>query len=68
MPGEVGGGHAATDLLIDAGHRRIGYVNGEASMEASRHRFRGYRQALATAGLLFDPDLVREGNSQPLTG
>ena len=37
-------------------------------MEASRHRFRGYRQALATADLPFDPDLVREGNWQPLSG
>ena len=68
MPGEVAGGHAATDVLIRAGHRRIGYVNGEASMEASRHRLRGYRQALATADLPFDPDLVREGNWQPLSG
>ena len=68
VPGEVAGGHAATDVLIEAGHRRIGYVNGEASMEASRHRFRGYRQALATADLPFDPDLVREGNWQPLSG
>jgi LacI family transcriptional regulator len=67
-PGEVAGGHAATDVLIHAGHRRIGYVNGEASMEASRHRLRGYRQALATADLPFDPDLVREGNWQPLSG
>ena len=37
VPGEVAGGHAATDVLIRAGHRRIGYINGEASMEASRH-------------------------------
>ena len=51
-----------------AGHKRIGYVNGEASMEAARHRLRGYRQALATADLPFDPDLVREGNWQPLSG
>ena len=62
------GGHAATDVLIRAGHRRIGYINGEASMEAARHRLRGYRQALATADLPFDPDLVREGNWQPLSG
>ena len=41
VPGEVAGGHAATDVLIRAGHRRIGYVNGEASMEASRHRLKG---------------------------
>ncbi|HZZ25386.1 MAG TPA: LacI family DNA-binding transcriptional regulator [Roseiarcus sp.] len=68
VPGEAAGGHAATDVLICAGHRRIGYINGEASMEASRQRFRGYRQALATADLPFDPDLVREGNWQPLSG
>ena len=68
VPGEVAGGHAATDVLIRAGHRRIGYINGEASMEASRHRLRGYRQALATADLPFDPDLLREGNWQPLSG
>ena len=68
VPGEVAGGHAATDVLIRAGHRRIGYVNGEASMEAARHRLRGYRQALATADLPFDPGLVREGNWQPISG
>ena len=68
VPGETAGGHAATDVLIRAGHRRIGYVNGEASMEASRHRLRGYRQALATADLPFDPDLLREGNWQPISG
>ena len=67
-PGEVAGGHAATDVLIRAGHRRIGYINGETSMEAARQRLRGYRQALATADLPFDPDLVREGNWQPLSG
>jgi LacI family transcriptional regulator len=55
-------------VLICASHRRIGYINGEASMEASRQRFRGYRQALATADLPFDLDLVREGNWQPLSG
>jgi len=68
VPGEVAGGHAATDYLIAAGHRRIGYINGEASMEAARHRLRGYKQALATADLPIDPDLVRDGNWQPLSG
>ena len=65
VPGEVAGGHAATDFLLRAGHRRIGYINGEPSMEASRQRLRGYRQALATADLPFDPELVRDGNWQP---
>ena len=68
VPGEAAGGHAATNVLLAAGHRRIGYVNGEASMEASRQRLRGYRQALAAADLPFDPDLVREGNWQPISG
>ena len=68
-PGEVADGHAATETQMSrAGHKRIGYINGEASMEAARHRLRGYRQALATADLPFDPDLVREGNWQPLSG
>ena len=68
VPGEVAGGHAATAHLIRAGHRRIGYINGEPNMEASRQRLKGYRQALATNDLPFDPTLVREGNWQPLSG
>ena len=67
-PARLAGGHAATDFLLRAGHRRIGYINGEPSMEASRHRLKGYRQALATADLPFDPELVRDGNWQPLSG
>ena len=68
VPGEVAGGHSATDYLIRAGHKRIGYINGESTMEASRQRLKGFRQALATADLPFDPDLMREGNWQPLSG
>ena len=68
VPGELAGGHAATDFLLRAGHRRIGYINGEPSMEASRQRLKGYRRALATADLPFDPELVRDGNWQPISG
>lgn len=68
VPGEVSGGHTATDYLAKAGHRRIGYIDGESRMEASRDRLKGYRQALATADLPFDPELVRQGNWQPITG
>jgi LacI family transcriptional regulator len=68
VPGEVSGGHTATDFLVRAGHRRIGYIDGESRMEASRDRLKGYRQALASADLPFDPELVREGNWQPLAG
>ncbi len=68
VPGEVGAGHAATDRLLRAGHTRIGFINGETWMDASRDRLKGYRQALATADLPFDPDLVRIGNWQPSSG
>lgn len=68
VPGEVAGGHRATDALIDAGHRRIAIITGEMWMDAARDRLKGYRQALATADIPYDPALVREGNWQPSAG
>jgi LacI family transcriptional regulator len=62
VPGEVGGGHAGTDHLIAAGHTRIGFINGEPWMEAAKDRLKGYRRALATADLPFDPALVHDGD------
>jgi LacI family transcriptional regulator len=62
VPGEIAGGQAATRRLIRAGHVRIGIINGEMWMDAARDRFEGYRRALATADIPFDPDLVRDGN------
>jgi LacI family transcriptional regulator len=64
VPGDVAGGNRATDLLIAAGHRRIAHITGEAWMDVSKDRNRGYREALATADIPFDPELVREGNFQ----
>jgi LacI family transcriptional regulator len=68
VPGEVAGGHRATDALIDAGHQRIAIITGELWMDAARDRLKGYRQALATADLPYDPALVREGNWQTSAG
>ncbi len=68
LPGEVGAGHTATDRLLREGHRRIGFITGEAWMDASRDRLHGYKRALATADLPFDPRLVRVGNWQPTSG
>jgi LacI family transcriptional regulator len=67
-PAEVAGGHRATDALIEAGHQRIAIVTGELWMDAARDRLKGYRQALATADLPYDPLLVREGNWQTSAG
>jgi len=68
VPGEVAGGRRATEHLLDAGHRRIGTIQGEAWMEAARDRLEGYRQALAAARIAFDPELVRPGNWLPSAG
>lgn len=62
VPGELAGGHTATDYLIACGHERIGFINGEPWMEAAKDRLKGYRRALATADLPFDPSLIREGD------
>jgi LacI family transcriptional regulator len=68
LPGEVIGGRTATERLIAGGHRRIGMVEGEVWMEASRERLKGYRQALASHDIVFDPALVRPGNWEPSAG
>jgi LacI family transcriptional regulator len=68
VPDEAEGGYAATDVLIRAGHKRIGYIGGEVGMEASRLRLRGYKRALAAANLPFDPDLLHHGDWQPPSG
>lgn len=68
VPGDAAGGSRATELLIAKGHRRIAHITGEAWMEVSRDRLRGYREALATADIPFDPALLREGNWQLSSG
>jgi LacI family transcriptional regulator len=68
VPGEVAGAFVATQHLIDHGHRRIGFINGEPWMDASADRLKGYRQALATADIAFSPDILRHGDWLPLTG
>ncbi|NQX26696.1 LacI family DNA-binding transcriptional regulator [Microbacteriaceae bacterium VKM Ac-2854] len=56
-----GGALEATAYLISLGHRRIGFVAGRPDLKSSRLRDAGYRDALAAAGLRFDPALVRVG-------
>jgi LacI family transcriptional regulator len=50
-----------TQHLIALGHRRIGFLAGRPDLESARRREAGYRAALETAGIRFDPDLVRVG-------
>jgi LacI family transcriptional regulator len=68
VPDELAGGYAATLHLVASGHRRIGFINGEGWLEAAGLRLKGYREALAGAGIAFDPVLVRQGDWQVSDG
>jgi LacI family transcriptional regulator len=49
--------------LIGHGHRRIGFISGATGLSTTRERLQGYRLALQQAGLPYDPELVRNGES-----
>jgi LacI family transcriptional regulator len=57
----VGGARAATQHLIELGHRRIAHVRGRTDLVSAQLREQGYREALEAAGIPFDPELVRVG-------
>ena len=71
----VAGGRLATDHLIGLGHRRIGFVGDTVfarppaglGFTASADRLRGYRQALAAAGIGFEASLIRRGPQDAVT-
>jgi LacI family xylobiose transport system transcriptional regulator len=56
------GGVAATQHLIDHGHRRIALITGPEDVMCSVARLAGYRSALGMAGIDVDPGLIRFGD------
>jgi DNA-binding LacI/PurR family transcriptional regulator len=65
---DVAGGMLGTGHLTGLGHRRIGFIGDEVAappaglgFTSSARRQRGYRQALAAAGLAPDAALIRLG-------
>jgi len=53
--------HDMVSHLIAYGHARIGYITGDPNQTASAHRWQGYRDALADAGIGYDDTLVQPG-------
>ena len=51
----------ATSHLIDLGHKHIALINGPEDQTFAIHRLRGYRDALLSRGLTYDPQLVGGG-------
>lgn len=64
VPDEVGGGRAAVQELLAHGHRRIGFAINQDPVPATPGRLQGYREALAAAGVPFDPSLVIADESE----
>lgn len=58
---DLDGARVAVADLLAQGHRRIAYVGNEAILPTSVDRLRGYRCALAEAGLQADESLVKQG-------
>ncbi|MGA3362693.1 MAG: LacI family DNA-binding transcriptional regulator [Solirubrobacteraceae bacterium] len=56
------GADQATRYLLGLGHRRIAAITGAGDMMATEERLRGYRAALAAAGVAPDPAIVIESN------
>jgi len=55
------GGFAATQHLLQLGHRRIAFAGGPEGLMTVMERFRGYKEALTLADVVLDPAIVQFG-------
>ena len=59
---EYDAARAITDLLLQKGHRRIGFVRGPNHHLVSMRRYNGYANAIGGKGLRIDPSLTVQGD------
>jgi LacI family transcriptional regulator len=55
------GGKAATEHLLELGHRRIAYIGGIERAECNQARLHGYMAALTAQGVPVDPQYIVSG-------
>jgi LacI family transcriptional regulator len=63
VPDEVGGGYKATSVLLEKGHKRVGFLNNRDNIPATTARMQGYLSALSAHGVPFDLALVASDSS-----
>jgi LacI family transcriptional regulator len=63
VPDEVAGAERAIRHLLDAGHRRIAFINTTSISPARTQRLEGYRRALAEAGVAYNDELIFDAES-----
>jgi LacI family transcriptional regulator len=64
----LSGAMEAGEYLLKLGHRRIGVITGPRDLGSMQDRYAGFGAALATAGILPDPELVHRGNLDDQSG
>jgi LacI family transcriptional regulator len=52
----------AMAYLLDLGHTRIGFITGRPEIGSGQRRLKGYKHALADAGIKIDDELIIEGD------
>ena len=62
------GAYNAVKLLIEKGHKRIAYIAGLPHIPTTKQREAGYLKALNEAGIPFDRELIKFGNSKHESG
>ena len=62
------GGYDMTKYLISMGHRKIGVIAGTDSNLHTQKRILGYQKALFEEQVLFNPELIRFGNWNRISG
>lgn len=65
---EYDAARAITDVLLKAGHRRIGFIKGPRQHLVSIRRFNGFANALGGHGLRVDAGLIVEGDFSRASG
>lgn len=64
----VDGARQLVAHLVALGRRRIAHVTESLEVSTARDRLRGYQEALAAAGIPFDPELVAAGSAATVQG
>jgi LacI family transcriptional regulator, galactose operon repressor len=59
VPDDEDGARLATSHVLNLGRRRVAFINGPPTYEATSLRLSGYRGALRDGGVTFEPEFVR---------
>jgi LacI family transcriptional regulator len=62
------GGYDITKYLISKGHRKIGVIAGSANNFHTQKRSLGYQKALFEEQILFNPDWIKHGDWERMSG